>query len=251
MKIRLRFTLCSDQLLVDTNEDGFTAANVKAVCSINESSKKLSSEDESIGEKGIGFKPVFNIAKSVHIQSGLWSFRFDNDRKDPLSLFVPIPVAPKKLPDQIGTRIALHFQNGKAGEVVDALQALPSNAIAFLRRIKKLEVIVGDPQRGLILADSRELTKGYDLSRRIVTLRSKTKLGEEDGIKTTENHYKLFQGKYSDLPQDDRRQRTSAEVQLAFPVDSQGQAPLVTGEGEDVFAFLPMSRQRAIPVRII
>ncbi|KAI9657880.1 MAG: hypothetical protein M1831_004116 [Alyxoria varia] len=246
----LTFTLDRKHLLVDSNEDGFTAANVTAVCSVSESSKKLSSEDDSIGEKGIGFKSVFNIARNVRIQSGLWSFEFDNKPEESLSMVIPIPVAHQELPRGVRTRIALQYYDGKAQEIAHALRALPDNTITFLRRVMRLEIVRRNIPASSSLPASRRLTKHYEANSPIsqaLTLESILQPHAEPDSRSTQKHYLLFKKTYSDLPQDKKRRRTHAEVQLAFPVTPDGQDPLVTGEGEDVFAFLPTSRQRGIP----
>ena len=76
----LRFTGLDSELLVDTNEDGFTVGNVKSICDNGDSSKK--EDPNTIGEKGLGLKSVFSIAREVHIQSRLWSFHINHDRND-------------------------------------------------------------------------------------------------------------------------------------------------------------------------
>jgi hypothetical protein len=49
----LSFTLHQDRIIIDSNEDGFTENNIRAICSIGESTK--SCIEGYIGEKGIGF----------------------------------------------------------------------------------------------------------------------------------------------------------------------------------------------------
>jgi len=60
--------------VIDSNEDGFSKANINAICSTGESTKTFS--QGYIGEKGIGFKSVFKVARKVHVQSGPFSFSF-------------------------------------------------------------------------------------------------------------------------------------------------------------------------------
>lgn len=68
------------------NETGFTKDNVRSITAIGESTKKrlLASQVKSIeeiGEKGIGFKSVFSVAKRVEIFSG--GFNFALSDKEP------------------------------------------------------------------------------------------------------------------------------------------------------------------------
>ncbi|TGO13902.1 hypothetical protein BTUL_0061g00190 [Botrytis tulipae] len=80
----LSFTLQEDRVIIDSNEDGFTQRDIKAICSIGESTK--ASIQGYIGEKGIGFKSVFNVAYKVHIQSEPYSFAFEYRKGDSVDL---------------------------------------------------------------------------------------------------------------------------------------------------------------------
>lgn len=72
----LHLTLHTDHLTVDSNEDGFTENDVRAICSIHQSSKKQTGG--YIGHKGIGFTSVFKVAYKVSIQSGPFCFYFEH-----------------------------------------------------------------------------------------------------------------------------------------------------------------------------
>lgn len=62
-------------LIVSYNEDGFTKENVRSITAIGESTKRnLITGKPTIGEKGIGFKTVFGVAKSVEIHSNGFHF---------------------------------------------------------------------------------------------------------------------------------------------------------------------------------
>jgi len=65
------------------NEVGFSNENVRAITAIGESTKKklLNAEQNlnKIGEKGVGFKSVFSVAKKVEIFSGEFSFSLTAD----------------------------------------------------------------------------------------------------------------------------------------------------------------------------
>ncbi|KAL1902459.1 hypothetical protein Sste5346_001440 [Sporothrix stenoceras] len=92
------FHIYSDRIIASCNEDGFTEANVTAICSVGQSSKKNGGHGSSgadgmgyTGEKGIGFKSVFMAAEDVHIQSGDYSFRFQYGKGDSgLGMTTPI-----------------------------------------------------------------------------------------------------------------------------------------------------------------
>ena len=68
-------------LWVGINELGFTEANVRAICRIAASTKKVENNRKGyIGEKGIGFKSVFEVADGVWVKSGAMCFKFDKSK---------------------------------------------------------------------------------------------------------------------------------------------------------------------------
>jgi hypothetical protein len=73
--VYVTFYITEKYLLVSHNGDPFKFNNVFAICSVNAEDK---SEDiDKIGFKGIGFKSVFKDNDWVFINSGEYSFRFD------------------------------------------------------------------------------------------------------------------------------------------------------------------------------
>ena len=58
-----------DTLVTYCNEKGFTKADARSITSIGESTKNklIEGKEKLIGEKGIGFKSVFSVAKKVYI----------------------------------------------------------------------------------------------------------------------------------------------------------------------------------------
>lgn len=55
----------ADQLCVQSNEQGFTAADVHAICDVGAGTK--TADAGRIGRKGIGFKSVFSICDSPYL----------------------------------------------------------------------------------------------------------------------------------------------------------------------------------------
>lgn len=91
-------------LRVSYNEDGFTKDNVRALTAIGESTKKLlfTGQRDSIGEKGVGFKSVFGVAKSVEIHSNGFDFKLTDN----------LPTVPEKcetLSENSGTTMIFHM----------------------------------------------------------------------------------------------------------------------------------------------
>ncbi|KAF8857981.1 hypothetical protein BDZ45DRAFT_743799 [Acephala macrosclerotiorum] len=67
----IKFTVYPNKIVIHSNEDGFNAENVVAICNVGQSTKKRAGAQQYIGEKGIGFKsarmglvtPVWEPAK--------------------------------------------------------------------------------------------------------------------------------------------------------------------------------------------
>jgi hypothetical protein len=66
------------KIVTQYNEIGFSIHNVRAITSIGESTKKKilnsNGSNTEIGEKGVGFKSVFAVARRVNIHSGDFHF---------------------------------------------------------------------------------------------------------------------------------------------------------------------------------
>lgn len=73
-KLDMHFDFNNDEIVLTYNEVGFTPFNVFAITGIAEAAKNVSAAKNEIGEKGIGFKSVFGVAKRVLIRSGWFSF---------------------------------------------------------------------------------------------------------------------------------------------------------------------------------
>lgn len=76
--VNVTFFITDKYLLVFHNGDPFKFNNVFAICSVNAEDK--SDDIDKIGFKGIGFKSVFKDNDWVFINSGEYSFRFDQSK---------------------------------------------------------------------------------------------------------------------------------------------------------------------------
>lgn len=246
----LRFRITPTTFVVETNEDGFTRANVEAVCATGKSSKKTSATDDHIGEKGFGFKSVFSIADDVHVQSGLWSFRFQYQRGDDgLGMVTPLDADAVILPRDVTTRITLHLTETAIEEYQDLLNAvasMPETTIFFLQKLEQFQIHVTD-------VDDKVTTTRFertvlDTSRSRIRIR---RYQEINGRASVDNSlYRCFAHIIKHMPENKYRQgRKSARIDLAFPVDLESQEPKLSKSGQHVFAYLPVQRLPQIQVR--
>ena len=77
-EVNVTFFITEKYLLVFHNGEPFKFNNVFAICSVNAEDK--SDDIDKIGFKGIGFKSVFKDNDWVFINSGEYSFRFDQSK---------------------------------------------------------------------------------------------------------------------------------------------------------------------------
>jgi hypothetical protein len=218
----IRLVRSRDRLLVQNNETGFEEANVRALCSIGQSSKKKAFG--SIGEKGIGFKSVFRVSDEPHIVSNGYSFRFR--RRDPetgLGFVVPewVGEAPEGI-DQSVTNIVLPLRPGLSEEVFEGEWFGPT-LLLFLNRLKRIEYI--DQVDGTGWCYCRE-----DVGQ-VVELHSGPEV----------QRWRLVRSA-ADVPATIREERregvTRSEVVLAFPLDDNGGAD--AAQEREAHAYLPV-----------
>jgi hypothetical protein len=254
-KPSLAFNITPSCFIIETNEDGFTRANVHAICATGKSSKKISQLDDHIGEKGFGFKSVFAVAKKVHIQSGVWSFCFEHSRgQDGLGMITPLDASPTSLAENITTRITLTLTDtGHAAykKLVDAVQDLPSTVIFFLRKLENLTIRIerSDGQiESTMLQKTREPTlEMVHLSRETQCFQRSKKLYSL----ADRSEYHVFTHMIEKMPEDERRRGLhTALVQLAFPVDAVTKKPNLSLLGQHVFAYLPLQRLPQLGVSV-
>ena len=74
-KVEVQFHITDSSLLFFHTGSEFTESNIAAICSINDKDK--ADNKEAIGYKGIGFKTVFLDNDYVYLQTGDYTFRFD------------------------------------------------------------------------------------------------------------------------------------------------------------------------------
>ncbi|KAI8941154.1 hypothetical protein NX059_002391 [Plenodomus lindquistii] len=247
MRPFLRFDVTPEALVADTNEDGFTRANIEAICATGQSSKKATTSDNQIGEKGFGFKSVFSVANMVHIQSGVWSFQFRHNRGDDgIGMVTPLEAPPEVLPTDVTTRITLHLTDKGGTEYEDLLDAIfdmPETTIFFLRNLGSLRIRVAKP--GAVVTETTFRTQKQSFRPEMRNLVKSHK--GDNGSETHEvSAYRIFGRNVDNLPADDRRKTRSARIELAFPITSTTNSPELDDHGHYVFSFLPLQQYQQL-----
>lgn len=236
-------------MTIDTNEDGFTRANVEAVCATGQSSKSASTSNEHIGEKGFGFKSVFAIADEVHIRSGIWSFRFEHRASDDgIGMVTPLQASMKTLPGEVTTRITLYLKDTEAAEYERlhvAITEIPATTVIYLRQITYIDFLVatleGNEEKIVISSGIGRSAKGRTrITRSFLSA----------GITTNDVYdYLRYSLKISDMPKDERRANyQTSTISVAFPIDPSTNLPKLSDRGQHIFAYLPLHRLSQIQV---
>jgi hypothetical protein len=223
------------KIYVDLNEDGFNGNHVKAFCIIGESTKE--NVQDYIGEKGIGFKSVFKVAKRVHIQFGPFSFSFTHSQssdEDGLGMVTPYNELLLPLPDGVQTRITLTPRVESSFEQrVQDIEALPDTFLLFLWKLETIKISVYP------LFSGPKLTKYSFTSTPETNIKVIVKeVTETNQVQRTENKFHVIRKIIQDLPEDTARPEfQSAEVVLAFPVDEEENPVQIQ---QYTYAYLPL-----------
>ena len=238
----LTFKVYPDKITIDSNEDGFSESNIRAICSVGRSTKKHSAG--YIGEKGIGFKSVFKIAHKVHIHSGPFSFAFSHTRDnddDGLGMITPYYEGAGDLPHGVRTRITLTLLDPtKYEERAAEFRDVPETFLMFLNQLQRLFIGVHEPgSNPMTITYSKQETKRNGLYTTLLT--KTTRRGMEESI--SNQTYYITKSDLCDLPFDEARKDKAgksidtATVILAFPVDEHDK-PVI--KPQYTYAFLPL-----------
>jgi len=223
----IRFDLAADRVVITNNETGFAPANVRALCSIGNSTK--AKRDGFIGEKGIGFKSVFAVSDRPEVHSNDFHFGFDIAVDDLLGYVVPIWIDGHT--QQNGTKIVLPIKHGRAF-TSSTLSELSAELLLFLRKLRRLEVQDATAQ-------SVVLAIRTDEGQRITLSSTKRALS---GCAQTHSSARYLRVEHpvsmADLIEAKRPDIAETSLILAFPLNEDGTASCEATHS--VFAFLPI-----------
>ncbi len=231
----ISFNSIEGDLRIACNENGFSPANVEAICRIKKSTKKNRSEG-FIGEKGIGFKSVFKIANVVWISSRGYTFKFDRNARlgmiAPIWGDFPVPVAPGE------THFHLQLSRDKdcqaENDLIKQLRIFDSTILLFLRKLKKIEIEVSDKDWMKRFTNQITRTDSNAHGGELITIKKKwmkTKKADET------LQYFVVRHNTSEMPSEQKRDGIQvSEVVLAFPFIGNKPAFHV----QKAYAFLPI-----------
>lgn len=254
----IAFSLYSDRIIVDCNEDGFTYANLKAISAVGQSSK--SGSQGYIGEKGIGFKSVFMVAWKVTIQSGDFSFFFKHRRNEQgLGMIRPIWVEPAETLPRNMTRMTLLLHDIDQEEqrlqhetIRRQLSDLQESLLLFTQNLKEIRVAFYDDNIRLKRRISFSVQE-VDASRRNLVKRTNTNGNETITHQlyhvTTRAVYNLSKNENRTYlaEEDETNAYARSKVVLGFRL-SDFWIPMESYQS--VYAFLPV-REAGFKVRTI
>ncbi|KAE9405868.1 hypothetical protein BT96DRAFT_972297 [Gymnopus androsaceus JB14] len=217
-ELTMDFDEDSGMLVVSTNEQGFKEEDVRSICDLGESTKKGS--EDSIGEKGLGFKSVFKVASSVYICSK--EFRFKLERANMLIPEWDETYAAR--PGYTVFHIPIADFNDRA-LVTEELRALQPTILLFLRKLRRLNITINGSSRAFAREDNGDFIHLLSGDQK-----SQSYLIERKEIATTPDP-KL------------RPQAHTSAIVLAFPVGGERDlSPLLPAENQNVHAFLPLRK---------
>ncbi|WP_322008008.1 DUF3883 domain-containing protein [Paraburkholderia tropica] len=226
----IRISLKTGELVFFNNETGFLERNVRALCGVGKSTKAKDKKSGFIGEKGIGFKSVFQVSDTPEIHSNGFHFFFDMSKPDDLlGYVVPNWKSPAFEIEASGTTIVLPAKHGRLF-TNDLLKQLHPKLMLFLRRLRRMEF---ETDVGRQVYERRD-------SKNIVTVLTGVLAKSEPEARKSAEQYLRFASPISMVDASDEKRDgiASSELVLAFPLDSSGRA--LAQPGKEVFAFLPI-----------
>jgi hypothetical protein len=141
----LVFETSPGKLYITCNETGFQHENVEAICNLGRSSK-TSRGLGFIGEKGIGFKSVFKIARVVHIASREYTFKFDSEATLGIvtPTWSPFPLEFKQGQTNFLLELALESTEMSEQQLRLQLRRLDHSLLLFLRKLRQISILSDD-----------------------------------------------------------------------------------------------------------
>lgn len=220
-----------DRIEVVNNEVGFRPEHVRAICSLAKSTKR-DRKESATGEKGIGFKAVFQATDTPEVHSNGFHFRFDKKRDPVFGMVIPEWIEGAQ-PSSPGTRIVLPL-NTKYRLPHDFLKSLQPELLLFLRKIRRLAFRDFDYGHEVTLVRT-------DIGS--VAVVTRTVKDDVDASRSSEHRFAFFLHKrrvaMDQIDEPRRRQIAATEVAIALPLNSRHEVDAESSR-RGLFAFLPV-----------
>ncbi|AQQ70060.1 HSP90 family protein [Limihaloglobus sulfuriphilus] len=225
-------------LIIENNETGFEESHVDAICKIGKSTKDKS--QGYIGEKGIGFKSVFKITNSPSIFSNGFQFSLpENDEETKLGYIVPkwIDIIPNEINRDWTTIILpLNKENDAVNNLLKYLEEIEPETILFLKRIKKIEIVVDTPKDNYKIVIEKK-DESYPLVKLIHCKNA-------EGFRTAVYWINSEEFDKPEYAYSDKRPKTQKRVvSVALPLNKKSSQ-------QKLFAYLPVWEETGIPFLI-
>lgn len=224
-------------LRIDCNEIGFSERNVKAICSIGQSTKTRQSRGRGfIGEKGIGFKSVFKVADVAYISSG--SFQFKLDRRQTLGMIAPIlDEFPQAEYEPHQTQILLSLKsNAELQQINGDLHTLKPELLLFLRKLSQIRIRTTSVSS---VYTKTVRAQDHQLHGEAVNLSVDSGGHGRGHVATRCTKYLIVRHTVFDLREETRRPGIQeSEIVLAFPLESDTRPKIAR---QSVYAYLPIN----------
>ena len=225
----LAISVQPDGIIVTNNEVGFREENVRAIATIGNSTKRAAKANAT-GEKGIGFKAVFNVTPRPEIHSNGFHFCFDTTKYGNLGMVVPewLPSAAHR--GSIGETVIVLPAASQLAAPLDLIEQFTPELLLFMRRLRRIRFV--DDR----IAASVELLR-TDHDGLCTVQRSVTQGGQ-----TTTQQHRFFRHEHEvvvgDLQEEKRPGIAKSTVVVAIPLDKAGSVDKSTLR--KLFAFLPV-----------
>jgi hypothetical protein len=222
-------------LVIENNESGFQADNIDAICDVGRSTK--TKQEGYIGEKGIGFKSVFQVSTAPHVFSGGYRIRLpEAEALTGLGYIVPEWVNQTPLRVQEGiTTIVLPLRRGSFAGLSRSLRSIAPETILFLKKLRSLNITIEGEYECTVIKD--------DSAAPLVRLLCET-VAEEHSVPSPEDVFwvkTLTFERPVGIAAAKREKITERDITVALPL-SPGTTPR-----RDVYAYLPVLTGSGLP----
>ncbi|CAG9234826.1 DUF3883 domain-containing protein [Burkholderia vietnamiensis] len=226
----VQIKLSQQRLTFFNNEVGFAEKNVRALCGVGRSTKAADKKSGFIGEKGIGFKSVFQVSNKPEIHSNGFHFSFDMSRPEELlGYVVPNWTPPDVDTSETGTTVVLPAKAGRTFSD-SILKELHPKLMLFLRRLRHLDLA---HETGRVVFERRD-------SGNVISIITEQCDQAGSPVEQSTERYMRFVHRVSMAQAADEKRPDAIEsdLVLAFPLDAEGKA--LAEAGKEVFSFLPI-----------